>query len=132
MVLSLVGDTVGNYLFELIRAEQERALDVIEVRKGIESWTAYYAAKRATPDDLERMKEIVDGMESNLGSTKISLELDANLHIVIARATHKHRLAAPDAEICSRHEGVSAERLAGSLHHPGGLPDPFQRSQADL
>jgi len=88
VVLSLVGDTVGNYLFELIRAEQERALDVIEVRKGIESWTAYYAAKRATPDDLERMKEIVDGMESNLGSTKISLELDANLHIVIARATH--------------------------------------------
>jgi len=88
VVLSLVGDTVGNYLFELIRSEQERALDVIEVRKGIESWTAYYAAKRATPDDLERMKEIVDGMESNLGSTKISLELDANLHIVIARATH--------------------------------------------
>ena len=32
---------------ELIRSQQERALDVIEVRKGMESWTAYYAAQRA-------------------------------------------------------------------------------------
>ncbi|HPX60278.1 MAG TPA: FadR/GntR family transcriptional regulator [Deltaproteobacteria bacterium] len=88
VVQSLVGDTVGNYLFELIRAEQERALDVIEVRKGIESWTAYYAAKRATEEDLQRMKAIVDGMESHLGDTKTSQELDANLHIVIARSTH--------------------------------------------
>ena len=32
----------------------------------MESWTAYYAAQRALPEDLRRMEEIVAGMERNL------------------------------------------------------------------
>lgn len=88
VVLSLVETTAGNPLSELIRSQQERALDVIEVRKGMESWTAYYAAQRALPDDLRRMEEIVNGMERNLVSMMPSEDLDANFHILIARATH--------------------------------------------
>ena len=88
VVLSLVETSAGNSLSELIRSQQERALDVIEVRKGMESWTAYYAAQRALPEDLRRMEEIVNGMERNLASMSPSEDLDANFHIVIARATH--------------------------------------------
>jgi len=88
LVQSLVETTGGNTLSELIRSEQERALDVIEVRKGMESWTAFYAAERALPEDIRRMEEIIGGMERNLDGLKPSEDLDANLHIVIARATH--------------------------------------------
>ncbi len=88
VVLSLVETAAGNPLMELIRIEQERALDVIEVRKGMESWTAYYAAERALPEDLRRLEEIVDGMRRNLDGVKPSEDLDANFHIVIARSTH--------------------------------------------
>jgi len=88
VVMSLVETVAGNPLTELIRFEQERALDVIEVRKGMESWTAYYAAQRALPEDLRRLEEIVDGMRRNLDGLKQSEDLDANFHIVIARATH--------------------------------------------
>jgi GntR family transcriptional repressor for pyruvate dehydrogenase complex len=88
VVMSLVETVAGNPLSELIRIEQERALDVIEVRKGMESWTAYYAAERALPEDLRRLEEIVDGMRRNLEGVKPSEDLDANFHIVIARATH--------------------------------------------
>jgi len=88
VVLSLVDTTVGNFLSELIRVEQERALDVIEVRKGMESWTVYYAAQRALPEDIQRLEEIVLGMDRNLQSQSPSEDLDANFHIVIARATH--------------------------------------------
>lgn len=88
VVMSLVETSAGNSLSELIRSQQERALDVIEVRKGMESWTAYYAAQRALPEDLRRMEEIVNGMERNLSSMSPSEDLDANFHIVIARATH--------------------------------------------
>jgi GntR family transcriptional repressor for pyruvate dehydrogenase complex len=88
VVLSLVETSGGNPLSELIRSEQERALDVIEVRKGMESWTAFYAAQRALPEDIRRMEEIINGMERNLDGLKHSEDLDANLHIVIARATH--------------------------------------------
>jgi GntR family transcriptional repressor for pyruvate dehydrogenase complex len=88
VVLSLVDPNQGNTLSELIRSQQERALEVIEVRKCMESWTAYYAAQRALPEDLRRMDEILTGMEKNLAGQLPSEDLDANLHIVIARATH--------------------------------------------
>jgi len=83
-----VETAAGNPLTGLIRVEQERALDVIEVRKGMESWTAYYAAERALPEDLRRLEEIIDGMRRNLEGVKPSEDLDANFHIVIARSTH--------------------------------------------
>jgi GntR family transcriptional repressor for pyruvate dehydrogenase complex len=88
VVQSLVDPNQGNSLSELIRSQQERALDVIEVRKGIESWTAYFAAQRALPEDLRRMEDILIGMEKSLEGQIPPEDLDANLHIVIARATH--------------------------------------------
>ncbi|MEI7817208.1 MAG: FadR/GntR family transcriptional regulator [Desulfuromonadales bacterium] len=88
VVKSLVESSSANPLSELIRVEQERALDVIEVRKCMESWTTWYAAKRALPEDIRRMEDIIARMEHNLELKQPSEDLDANLHIAIARATH--------------------------------------------
>src|SRR5512140_2542828 len=44
VVKALVDTTTGSPLSEFIKVEQERALAVIEVRKCMEGWTAYYAA----------------------------------------------------------------------------------------
>ena len=88
VVQSLVETNAGNPLAELIRTQQERALDVIEVRKCMESWIAFYAAQRALPEDIRRMEEIVSAMKRNLDGLLSSQDLDANLHIVIARSTH--------------------------------------------
>ena len=88
VVKSLVETSSANPLSELIRIQQDRALDVIEVRKCMESWTAWYAAERALPDDIRRMDEILAGMKQNLERKQPSEDLDANLHIIIARATH--------------------------------------------
>lgn len=89
VVLSLVQAGNGSSsLGELIRVQQERALEVIEVRKCMESCIAFYAAQRALPEDLRRMEEILVRMECNLEGRLPSEDLDANLHIVIARATH--------------------------------------------
>ncbi|MHB8057631.1 MAG: FadR/GntR family transcriptional regulator [Desulfuromonadaceae bacterium] len=88
VVMSLIETSSANPLSELIRVQQDRALDVIEVRKSMESWTAWYAAERATPEDIRRMEEIIAGMKQNLETKHPSEDLDANLHIVIAKATH--------------------------------------------
>lgn len=88
VVMSLVEKNNENTLAKLIKVEQERALDVIEVRKCMESWTAFYAAERALPTDIKRLEEIVEGMRHNLEINKPSEDLDANFHIVIARSTH--------------------------------------------
>ena len=88
LVKSLVDLSQGTPLAELIKVERARALDVIEVRKGMESWTAFYAAQRALPDDLRKMEQVVAGMEQNLTGMNSSEDLDANFHILIAKATH--------------------------------------------
>ena len=88
LVKSLVESSAGHPLTGIIRMERERALDVIEVRRGMESWTSFYAAQRALPEDLRRMESIIRKMEENLEGMKPSEDLDANFHIVIARATH--------------------------------------------
>src|SRR5512138_144046 len=88
VVQSLVETAAGSPLSELIKGEQERALDVIEVRKCMEAWTSYYAAQRALPEDLRKLEKIVIEMEQNLDGMKPSQDLDANFHILIAQATH--------------------------------------------
>lgn len=87
VVKSLMESAAGNPLSELIRIEGERALDVIEVRMGIETWTAWYAAQRALPEDIAKLENIIDEMGRNLAGLKPSENLDANFHTVIARAT---------------------------------------------
>jgi GntR family transcriptional regulator, transcriptional repressor for pyruvate dehydrogenase complex len=88
VVMSLMETTAGNPMTELIRSQQERALDVIEVRKAIEASTAFYAAQRALPEDIRTMERIVDGLRENLEGLKPSENLDANFHLAIAKATH--------------------------------------------
>jgi len=88
VVKSLVEISAGNSLSELIKGEQARALDVIEVRKSMEAWTAYYAAQRALPEDLRKLEQIVLEMERNLTGMIPSQDLDANFHVIIAQATH--------------------------------------------
>ena len=89
VVKSLVETSGGHPLSELIKVQQERALDVIEVRKCMEAWTSYYAAQRALPEDIRKLQQVIDGMERNLEGSKTSSEdLDANFHTLIAKATH--------------------------------------------
>ena len=88
VVRSLIDSRQGEALRDLIRTTLDRAIEVIEVRKCMESWAAFYAAQRALPDDIHKMKEILLLMEKNLIDMQSSEDLDASLHICIARATH--------------------------------------------
>ena len=88
LVRSLVENTAAMPLSELIRIDGDRALDVIEVRKGMESWTAWYAASRALPEDVRRIEAVIDGMRRNLEELKQSEDFDAHFHMLVARATH--------------------------------------------
>jgi GntR family transcriptional repressor for pyruvate dehydrogenase complex len=88
VVRSLVDNTGTMPLSELIRIDGDRALDVIEVRKGMESWTAWFAAMRALPEDLRRLEVVIEGMAKNLEQLKHSEDHDAHFHMLVARATH--------------------------------------------
>lgn len=93
---TFVAETVGKLfkdpilnLYEESAAAQK---DLLEFRDTLETACAYYAAKRATALDLNRLRdafEVVERCYLDKKSTKQQeAEADANFHLVIAEASH--------------------------------------------
>lgn len=61
--------------------------DLIEARLMLESQTAFLAATRATPQDLDHAQEAIRKMEASLTDPQQYLEHDLQFHMIIARAT---------------------------------------------
>jgi len=89
VVRSLASGRMVEPLHRLLKDDIRMVFDIIEVRKAIETWNAYYAAKRATPEDILRMEANLESMRSRLETDGYNLENeDADFHLAIAEATH--------------------------------------------
>jgi DNA-binding FadR family transcriptional regulator len=62
--------------------------DVLEARAAIESMTANLAAKHATPQDKQRMSEILDAAAENLDSPTETQRLGEEFHMAVAEASY--------------------------------------------
>lgn len=89
IVKSLASGRILDPLHQLLQDDISIVFELIEVRKAIEAWNAYYAAQRATPEDIDRLeknmallKEKIDGKESFIDKE------DADFHLAISEATH--------------------------------------------
>jgi len=95
IVKSLASGIIHEPIDHLIRDDINAAFELIEVRKAIETWNAYYAAKRATPGDIARLEENIESMGKLIKVEGSSLERedllekeDADFHLAISEATH--------------------------------------------
>jgi GntR family transcriptional repressor for pyruvate dehydrogenase complex len=88
-VRSLVSDRVRDPLNRIMKENVEKILDLMEVRKHIESWSAYHAAERATDRDVDSLEEIVAEMKRSIESGKTPPNrLDVDFHQTISRCCH--------------------------------------------
>lgn len=89
VVKSLAAGSILEPLSYLLKDDINIVFQLLEVRKAIEAWNAYYAAKRATPEDIAHLEENVAGMRHKLQRENFNLETDdANFHLAISEATH--------------------------------------------
>ena len=89
VVRSLASGRMIEPLHHLLKDDFNIVFEIIEVRKAIEAWNAYYAAKRATPEDIARLEENIESMRIQLETDGFSLEKeDADFHLAISEATH--------------------------------------------
>lgn len=89
IVKSLAAGRMLDPLNQLLRDDIMIVFELIEVRKAIEAWNAYYAAKRATPADIERLEKNVASMKKKIGDHDFAIEkVDADFHLAITEATH--------------------------------------------
>jgi GntR family transcriptional repressor for pyruvate dehydrogenase complex len=88
-VKSVASESMQNPLSLLIKTDTKKIFDLIEVRKALETWNAYFAAKRATVDDIALLEELIESMRKTVDEHGTAFEeLDVDLHLAIARATH--------------------------------------------
>jgi DNA-binding FadR family transcriptional regulator len=76
-----------------MQMEQDTILELMEVRRGLEVQAAVLAAQRRTEKDLETIGQIVRAMRENIDDLDAFTQLDVELHVRIAAASHNSMLA---------------------------------------
>ncbi len=87
IVRSLASGRITDPLHHLLQEDIQTVFELIEVRKAIETWSAYHAATRATADDIARLEKSVESMRIKIEQGISVVEDDANFHLAISEAT---------------------------------------------
>jgi GntR family transcriptional repressor for pyruvate dehydrogenase complex len=88
VIKSLASGRMIDPLHHLLKEDIETAYELIESRKAIETWSAYYAAERATDSDITRIEECVSSMKTKMDEGINVVKEDADFHFAISEATH--------------------------------------------
>ncbi|WP_416422385.1 GntR family transcriptional regulator [Pseudomonas sp. App30] len=92
-VVESLGSTFSDPLMQLLESNPESQRDLLEFRHTLEASCAFYAAKRATELDRERLKVAFEALldcyarEDNVTRAEEGAA-DANFHLAIAEASH--------------------------------------------
>ncbi len=88
-VRTLTETTITNPLARLMEQKDPRMLHALaEVRMGLESWSAFLAAKRAEEHEIETLRGIYRTMEEQAANGGWDADVDSRFHYVITAATH--------------------------------------------
>ncbi|WP_453993933.1 FadR/GntR family transcriptional regulator [Bacillus nitroreducens] len=72
--------------------DQQDVMDLLEVRKIIETGAAATAAEKHTPDDMKKIEEALNGMKEAVGNKELGEASDLQFHLAIAEATQNQML----------------------------------------
>ncbi len=87
-VRSLTQSSLADPLSNLVGEKDPRMLHALaEVRMGLETWSAFLAAKRARPEQIARMRELYRTMEEQAKGGGWDADVDAQFHYAITAAT---------------------------------------------
>jgi GntR family transcriptional repressor for pyruvate dehydrogenase complex len=87
-IKSVASESVQNPLSLLIKTDAKKIFDLIEVRKALETWSAFLAAQRATEEDIRQLENTLQEMKKAFEEGRSWEKQDADFHLGIAQATH--------------------------------------------
>ncbi|BCR02958.1 GntR family transcriptional regulator [Desulfuromonas versatilis] len=87
-VRSLTEESLAAPLTSMVEKNPRLLHSLAEVRMGLESWSAFLAASRATEDEIRNMGELFQEMSRQAASGGWDAEVDAQFHYAITTATH--------------------------------------------
>jgi GntR family transcriptional repressor for pyruvate dehydrogenase complex len=87
-IKSIASERIQDPISLLMKSDTQKIFDLIEVRKGMETWSAFHAAQRATEEDIKRLGKIIEEMQATFVDGKSWEKQDADFHLAIAQSTH--------------------------------------------
>jgi len=88
IVKSLTEKPVEDPLSLLIAHDPEKFFELLDIRRAMEGWAAFNAAKRAKESDIKRLEDIIALDQENLRENRDDAKTDADFHIGISLASH--------------------------------------------
>ncbi len=85
-------DNIVNIAPFSITVENSDLSDLLEFRFMLEAETASYAAKRATPEDIEKISESYQHMIEYKDDVNLFVDYDSQFHMLLSDATHNKLL----------------------------------------
>jgi GntR family transcriptional repressor for pyruvate dehydrogenase complex len=76
------------YFERAIQYDHAKLIELMEVRSSIEVQSAMLAARRRTDEELARILSTITAMRTHLDDLEAYADLDVELHLMIAAATH--------------------------------------------
>ncbi len=73
-------------LASVIFTEKDDQMELFEMRRMIEPDLAYLAAERATKEEIQMMKEVLDLQEEKIARGESGTDVDKSFHYIMARA----------------------------------------------
>ena len=87
-VRGFLSDRLLDPLGAIIADSADKLFELVEVRKEIETWSACYAAKEASPEEIEAIGRVLGEMKAHLDAgTRVPVNLDIEFHLAIAQAS---------------------------------------------
>jgi GntR family transcriptional regulator, transcriptional repressor for pyruvate dehydrogenase complex len=72
--------------------DRQKVEELIDAREVMEGAIAEWAAQRASPEQIERLRSIIDRMQADHDNAAIFLEADVELHLLLAEAARNRYL----------------------------------------
>ncbi len=91
-VKPITSSVLVDFFYRFTRPHTQAAVELLELRRGLETQSATLAARRRTEEDLTEIWRLVREMEGKLGAPEAFLDVDVALHLAIASASKNRML----------------------------------------
>lgn len=124
-------DSVVAPLAWVLSMEKDTVLELLEVRKILETQAAVLAAERAEPEELQDMKEALEEMKIDLDSGRLGDASDHSFHYAIARGTrNKILIRLMNAISDTMYQTLKASRI--KMYESTGIPERLYREHEGI
>ena len=93
IVSDLGTQCINDFINNLVQFSVHEYVELVEVRALIEPFMAFRAATNATDDELQTIGKVFEDLSKVIAKDEVSLQLECDFHMAIAKASHNSILA---------------------------------------